>query len=72
MVPVFEVTPEGLGFLVKFDRSATLEILLEDLMEGMYNYVKKKKLLACIALDEFQEVTELVESKKYGHCLKRT
>lgn len=70
LVPVFEVTPEGLGFFVKFDRSAKLELLLDDLMEGMYTYVKKKRLRACIALDEFQEVTELAESKKIEGILR--
>lgn len=70
LVPVFEVTPEGLGFFVKFDRGAQLELLLDDLMEGMYAYVKKKKLRACIALDEFQEVTELAESKKIEGILR--
>jgi len=70
LVPVFEVTPEGLGFFVKFDRSTKLELLLDDLMEGIYNYVKKKKLRACIALDEFQEVTELAESKKIEGILR--
>lgn len=70
LVPVFEVTPEGMGIFVKFDRSAKLELLLDDLMEGMYNYVKKKKLRACIALDEFQEVTELTEAKKIEGILR--
>lgn len=70
LIPVFEVTPEGLGFSVKFDRSTKLEILLDDLMEGVYNYIKKKQLRACIALDEFQEVTELAESKKIEGILR--
>lgn len=70
LIPVFEVTPEGMGIFVKFDRSAKLELLLDDLMEGMYNYVKKKRLRACIALDEFQEVTELAESKKIEGILR--
>lgn len=70
LIPVFEVTPEGLGFSVKFDRSTKLDLLLDDLMEGVYNYIKKKQLRACIALDEFQEVTELAESKKIEGILR--
>ncbi len=70
LVPVFEVTTEGMGIFIKFDRSTKLELLLDDLMEGMYTYVKKKKLRACIALDEFQEVTTLTESKKIEGILR--
>lgn len=39
-------------------------------MEGMYNYVKKKNLRACIALDEFQEITALTKSKKIEGILR--
>jgi len=70
MVPTVEILPDRIEFLVKFDRSTKLELLLDDLMEGIANYVREKNLRACIALDEFQEITELPESKKIEGTLR--
>lgn len=70
LIPSFEVTQEGLNISVKFDSSTKIELLLDDLMEGIYNYVKKKQIKACIALDEFQEIIELAESKKIEGILR--
>lgn len=70
LVPTFEVRPEGYSTSVKFDRTIEAGLLLDDLMAGMYNYVKKKRLKACIALDEFQEITELPQSKKIEGILR--
>lgn len=38
--------------------------LLEDLLEGLYRYVTQRGIRACVAVDEFQEITELPESKR--------
>ena len=70
LIPSFEVKPDGLSISVKFDRSTNIELLLDDLMKGTYNFVKRKKLRACVALDEFQEITELPESKKIEGILR--
>ncbi|HZX11266.1 MAG TPA: ATP-binding protein [Acidobacteriota bacterium] len=70
LIPSFEVKPDGLSISVKFDRSTKKEVLLDDLMKGMYNFVKRKKLRACISLDEFQEITELPESKSIEGILR--
>jgi hypothetical protein len=39
-------------------------------MEGMYRYVKKHNIKACIALDEFQEITELPSSRRIEGILR--
>jgi len=70
LIPSFEVKPDGLNISVKFDRSTKTELLLEDLMNGMYDFVKRKKLRACVSLDEFQEITELSESKRIEGILR--
>ena len=70
LTPSIEVKPEGYALSVKFDQTAEGGLLLDDLMEGLYAYVKRKRLKACIALDEFQEITELPESKKIEGILR--
>lgn len=68
--PVLQVTPEGYSITTEFERTTGIGILLDDLMEGINNYVKKKKLSACIVLDEFQEITELSQAKKIEGILR--
>jgi hypothetical protein len=70
LIPSIDVKPDGYSISVKFDRTHEIGILLDDLMEGILTYVKRKKLKACIALDEFQEITELPESKKIEGILR--
>ena len=64
IVPNIEVKPDGVNISAKFDNTADTDLLLDDLMEGLFTYVEKKKLKVCVALDEFQEITELPESNK--------
>lgn len=70
LVPSIDIRPEGASISVKFDRDIKLELLLDDLLGGCYRYLKKKGLKACIALDEFQEITELNESKRIEGTLR--
>lgn len=70
LIPSIDVKPNGYSISAKFDRLTETGLLLDDLMSGLYTYVKKKKLRACIALDEFQEITELPESKKIEGILR--
>lgn len=70
LVPSFEVKPDGFSLSVKFDRTEGVDLLLDDLLAGLNAYVTKKKMRACIALDEFQEITELPESKKIEGTLR--
>lgn len=70
IVPVLEATPDGFNISVKFDRETSTEILLDDIMKGLHSYLAKRDLNACIALDEFQEVTELKGAKKIEGILR--
>jgi hypothetical protein len=70
LIPSIDVKPDGYSISAKFDRLTETGLLLEDLMGGLYTYIKKRKLRACIALDEFQEITELPESKKIEGILR--
>lgn len=70
VIPVMEVGQDGYSLSVKLDSSSSNDILLDDLMEGLCRYVKKTKRRACIVLDEFQEITELAESKKIEGILR--
>lgn len=70
LIPSIDIKPEGFSLSVKFDRSLEPDLLLDDLMEGLYRYVEGKKLRACIALDEFQEITELPGSKRIEGILR--
>lgn len=64
IIPTIDVTPEGFSFSVRFDRTSSVDFLLEDIFEGINRYLKTEKKKACIAFDEFQEITTLPESKK--------
>jgi len=68
--PTLEVTQDGYTISAQYDRSSGSDVPLDDLMEGLHGYVKKKKLSACIVLDEFQEITELPEAKKIEGVLR--
>ena len=70
IIPTFEVKPDGASFSVKFDPDAKFDILLEDLMSGIYKFLKRKNIKSCIAFDEFQEITELTESKTIEGTLR--
>lgn len=68
--PIIEIGPEGYSISAKYDPVSKTQLPLDDLMDGLYNYVKKRKLPACIALDEFQEITELPEAKSIEGTLR--
>jgi AAA+ ATPase superfamily predicted ATPase len=70
LIPTVEITPQGVTLFVKSDREARFDVLLDDLMEGLYGYTKKKGLKVCVVFDEFQEITELDESKKIEGILR--
>ena len=59
-----EVKPEGYEFKFQFGKGMKVYAAIDDIMEGMRRYVQEKKLQVCIALDEFQTITELKEGKR--------
>jgi len=68
--PVIEATPEGYSVSLRYDKREMSSSPLDNFMEDLYKYVKKRKLSACIVLDEFQEITELPEAKKLEGTLR--
>lgn len=68
--PVVEIAPEGISLSARLDRSGVSQAPLDDVMDGIQRYVKKKNVQACIVLDEFQEITELAEAKKIEGILR--
>lgn len=68
--PIIEVGTEGYSISAKYDPISRSQMPLDDLMEGLHNYVKKVKRPACIVFDEFQEITELPEAKRIEGTLR--
>jgi uncharacterized protein len=68
--PVIEIVPDGVSISARYDGAGSRSGPLDDLMEGIHRYVKKKRVQACIVLDEFQEITELAEAKKLEGVLR--
>lgn len=68
--PKLEVGTDGYSLSVEFDKSLKSPLVLDDLLEGLYSTIKRKKLKVCIVLDEFQEITELAQAKKIEGILR--
>jgi AAA+ ATPase superfamily predicted ATPase len=70
IVPSLEFKPEGARIEVRLDKAAGANLLLEDLVDGLYKHVQRKKQRVTVCLDEFQEITVLKESKKIEGTLR--
>jgi len=70
LTPVLEIKPDGTSLSIKFDPDAKVNVLLEDLLNGVSIFLKKRKIKACFVFDEFQEITELPESKNIEGTLR--
>ena len=70
IVPTLEVKPDGYSFSLKFERPDDTEVTLSDLMDGIYTYVKSKRIKLSVCCDEFQEIVELPESRKIEGVLR--
>jgi len=57
------VSQDGFTFSVKLDPAAPFTALFDDVLAALYSYVTAHNLRVLIALDEFQEITELPDSK---------
>lgn len=69
-VPSIEMTPEGFNISAKFDKTASPDILLGDILDGIPAFAKRKNVKICIVLDEFQEIVSLPESKRIEGILR--
>ena len=70
LIPSIELKPEGYNVSMRLDQTSGPLPLLEDLLEGLYKYVTQRQARACVALDEFQEITELAEAKRIEGVLR--
>lgn len=68
--PNVSFSPEGFSISADIDSHTKPPLLLDELMQGVGDYVKKNKLKASVVLDEFQEITELPESKEIEGILR--
>lgn len=68
--PNISFTAEGFSISAEVDTHTKAPLLLDELMQGLGDYVKKNKLKASIVLDEFQEIMELSEAKKIEGILR--
>ncbi|WP_457621966.1 AAA family ATPase [Persephonella sp.] len=65
ITPTLTIKPDGsFSVSLTYNPSASIELLLSDIFEGLYNYILSKNLEAVVVLDEFQEITTLKESHK--------
>lgn len=70
LIPSVEVTEGGMGISVKFDRDVKIDVLLDDVLSGLFSYLERSGSRACVVLDEFQEITELKASKRIEGTLR--
>lgn len=54
----------------RLGRETKFDYLLEDVMQGLFNYLEQHDLRACLVLDEFQEIAELPNSKNIEGTLR--
>ncbi|MEW6585543.1 MAG: ATP-binding protein, partial [Nitrospirota bacterium] len=70
IVPGLDLKPDGAKIEVRLDKSVGSDLLLGDVMDGLYKYVNRKRQRIAVCLDEFQEITVLKESKKIEGSLR--
>lgn len=70
IIPTIDVGPEGYSISAKYNSSEKTDVILDNIMEGLEKYVNKIEKRACIVMDEFQEITELDNSKKIEGILR--
>lgn len=61
--PSITVEPEGLQISAQMEQNTDPLLFLEDCLEGVGRWVKKMNQQAMVVFDEFQEITQLKESK---------
>lgn len=63
ITPSIDIKPDGFSISAKYDTGTGFNYLLEDIFDGINKYFNSKKMKGLIVFDEFQEITELKESK---------
>lgn len=65
-----EVEQDKLMLTARMDKNSRFDYLLADLMQGFFSYLEKYNLRSCIVLDEFQEISDLPDSKNIEGTLR--
>lgn len=70
IIPSLEIRPDGVSISAKYDPSADFLYLIEDVFNGIVRHLRTKKIKCLIVFDEFQEITELKESRQVEGLLR--
>jgi hypothetical protein len=72
IIPSVEMKPDGISVSVKFDQSAPTHLLIGDILASLEKYTAEKKTKCLLVFDEFQEITELPDSKEIEGQLRES
>jgi hypothetical protein len=64
IIPSLDIRPDGVSISAKYDQSTGFPYLIEDIFNGIARHLRSKKTKCLIVFDEFQEISELKESKQ--------
>ncbi len=70
IIPSVDFKPEGISVSASFDTSVKADLLIGDIFDSLEQYLKKHKKQCLLVFDEFQEITELPESKEIEGLLR--
>jgi len=70
ITPSIEIRPDTISISARYESSASLSYLIEDIFKGLERYLSSKKMKCLIVFDEFQEITGLKESKHLEGILR--
>jgi Cdc6-like AAA superfamily ATPase len=70
IVPSLDIKPDGVSISAKYDQSTGFPYLIEDIFSGVARHLRSKKTKCLIVFDEFQEISELKESKQVEGLLR--
>jgi hypothetical protein len=70
IIPSLDIRPDGVSISAKYDQSTGFPYLIEDIFKGVTRHLRSKKTKCLIVFDEFQEISELKESKQVEGLLR--
>ena len=70
IIPSLEVRPDGVSISARYDQSTAFPYLIEDVFNGISRHIRSGKTKCLIVFDEFQEISELKESKQVEGLLR--
>lgn len=70
IIPSLDIKPDGVSISAKYDQSTGFPYLIEDIFSGVAGHLRSKKTKCLIVFDEFQEISELKESKQVEGLLR--